>query len=629
MKHDIRERLKTEVLLADGAMGTLLVSRGAAPESPRAPLSVAQPELVAEVYGDYVEAGAQLLTTNTWDANRPKLAKFDWADSLEKINRASVRLAHEAAAGEYVLVAGDVGPLGQLVKPYGPLTKAMVRELFREQVRILLEENVDLLLFETFSSTLEAVEAVKAARDLSKEIPVLASMTFLADGKTTFGTEVVEALSALEEAGADIVGLNCTIGPQETLEVFQKVVSRVGVPVAAMPNAGYPWVVSGRTVYPATPDYFREVARDFVKAGAAIVGGCCGTTPAHVAAMAKEVVGRKRAPVERVARAFVSAPAAPAPEALETSVLKRKLADPKALVVTVEIEPPKGTDCSAALEGAQLLRSYGVDAVNVTDNPMARLRMSSIAVAHMIRHETGVDTVFHFSPRDRNVLGIQSDLLGAAGLGIKALLVVGGDPLKIGDYPQGRHVGEVDTLGLLRIVKGLNAGVDMGGSPIGTATSFAIACAANPAAPDLDLEISKLAAKIEAGATFAQTQPVYDVAALDRFFARPEARAIPVLVGLIPPRSLKQALYFANEVPGMVVPEAILARMRKAAEKGPEWEAEEGLAIGVQLALAIASRARGLHMMPMARYDVVKKVLAALPSREEPARPADAAGSGR
>ena len=628
MKHDIRERLKTEVLLADGAMGTLLVSRGAAPDSPRSPLALAQPELVREVYDDYVEAGTQLLKTNTWDANRAKLTKFDWADSLEKINRASCRLAHEAAAGEYVLVAGDVGPLGQLVKPYGPLTKAMVRELFSEQVRILLEEHVDLLLFETFSSTLEAVEALRAARDLSREIPIVASMTFLADGKTTFGTEVVEALSALEEAGADVVGLNCTIGPQETYEVFQKVVARVGVPVAAMPNAGYPWVASGRTVYPATPEYFREAARDLVKAGAAIVGGCCGTTPAHVAAMAKEVVGKRRAPVARVARAFVHAPSAPAPEALETSHLKRRLADAKALVVTVEIEPPKGTDCTAALDGAQLLRSYGVDAVNVTDNPMARLRMSSIAVAHMIRHDTGVDTVFHFSPRDRNVLGIQSDLLGAAGLGIKALLVVGGDPLKIGDYPQGRSVGEVDTLGLLRIVKGLNAGVDMGGSPIGATTSFAIACAANPAASDLGLEMAKLAAKTEAGATFVQTQPVYDVAALDRFFARPEARAIPVLVGLIPLRSLKQALYFANEVPGIVVPEAILERMRKAAERGPEHEAGEGLAIGIELAKAISERARGLHLMPMARYEVVRAVLEALPARGETPRTAAPAETG-
>ncbi|MBK6405921.1 MAG: methylenetetrahydrofolate reductase [Holophagales bacterium] len=524
-------------------------------------------------------------------------------------------------------MAGDVGPLGQLVKPYGPLTKAMVRELFSEQIRILLEEKVDLLLFETFSSRLEAIEAIKAARDLSKEIPILASMTFLADGKTTFGTEVVEALSALEEAGADVVGMNCTIGPQETLEVFQKVVSRVGVPVAAMPNAGYPWNVSGRTVYPATPDYFREVAR--LREGRRrdrrrLLRRRPPTSPPWRERSSERSRGRRTRrpgvrlrpgdPGSRVARDLAAEEKARRPESA-----RRHRGDRAA----------EGTDASAALDGAQLLRSYGVDAVNVTDNPMARLRMSSIAVAHMIRHETGVDTVFHFSPRDRNVLSIQSDLLGAAGLGIKALLVVGGDPLKIGDYPQGRHVGEVDTLGLLRIVRGLNSGVDLAGSPIGTSTSFAIACAANPAAPDLDVEISKLAAKIEAGATFAQTQPVYDVAALDRFFARPEARLIPVLVGLIPPRNLKQALYFANEVPGMVVPEAILNRMRRAAEKGPQFEAEEGLAIGIELAGAIAERARGIHLMPMARYDVVQRVLASLPARGEPSSVAAGTGEGR
>ena len=614
MKKDIRERLRAEVLLADGAMGTLLVSRGAPAEGPRSPNALTAPELVREIHDDYVAAGAQLLSTNTWDANRSKLSRFDWADSLEKINREAVRLARAAAAGEYVYVAGAVGPLGQLVKPYGPLTRLHVRELFTEQIRILLEEGVDLLSFETFSSTLEAAEALRAARALSAEIPIVASMTFLADGKTSFGEDVEDALSTLVAAGADVVGINCTVGPQEAFEIFGRAAGSVSVPISVRPNAGYPWVVSGRTVYPATPDYFRQSARDLLHAGAALVGGCCGTAPEHVAAMAREALGKARStPAPPTRAVFVEDRSArPREASLETSALKRKLADPRALVVTAEVEPPKGVDASAAVDGARTLRALGVDAINITDNPMARLRMSSIAVAHLIRTETGAETIFHCSPRDRNVLGIQSDLLGAAGLGIKALLVVGGDPLKIGDYPQAKRVGEVDTLGLLRIVRGLNAGTDLAGGAIGSATSFAIACAANPAAKDLDAEISKLSAKIEAGATFAQTQPVYDVAALDRFCARAEPRAIPILIGLIPPKSLKQALYFANEVPGMVVPEEILVRMRRAAEKGPAFEEEEGLAIGVELARAIAERARGLHIMPMARYDAVKRILEAL-----------------
>ncbi len=613
MKQDIRERVRSEVILADGAMGTLLVARGAPADGPRSPLCLSAPELVREIHDDYVAAGSRLLTTNTWDANRAKLTKFDWADSLERINREGVRLARAAAEGEYVWVVGQVGPLGQLVKPYGPLTKPQVREIFSEQIRILLEEGVDVLGFETFSSTLEILEALRAARTLSSGIPILASMTFLTDGKTSFGEDARDALLALHEVGADIVGMNCTIGPQETLENFVRVAPQVPAPISAMPNAGYPWIVSGRTVYPATPDYFKALSKEFIRAGAAVLGGCCGTGPEHIAAMAREVAGKPRTVAVAVPPAVpAEGPPRESRTEIETSPLKRKLADPSALMVTVEVEPPKGTDPSTAVEGARLLKSLGVDAVNVTDNPMARLRMSSIAVAHMIKTDTGVETIFHVSPRDRNVLGIQSDLLGAAGLGIKALLVVGGDPLKIGDYPQAKPVGEVDTLGLLRIVRGLNQGVDLSGGAIGSSTSFAIACAANPAAADLGLEIGKLSAKIEAGATFAQTQPVWDIGALDRFLSCPEARAIPILVGLIPPKSLKQALYFANEVPGMVVPEELLRRMEKAAEKGPAFENEEGIAIGLELARAIADRARGVHIMPMGRYDVVRRILQAL-----------------
>jgi homocysteine S-methyltransferase len=446
-------------------------------------------------------------------------------------------------------------------------------------------------------------------------------MTFLADGKTSFGEDAPDALSALVAAGADVVGMNCTIGPQETLEVFQRVVGAVEAPISVMPNAGYPWVVNGRAVYPATPDYFRDLGREFVRAGAAILGGCCGTGPEHVAALSRAVAGGSRAAVVRAEAALrvVENGGRPRGAELETSPFKRKLATADAFLVTAEIEPPKGTDVTAAVEAARLLKAAGADAVNITDNPMARLRMSSIAVAHLVKRETGAEPIFHFSPRDRNVLGIQSDLLGAAGLGIKAVLAVGGDPLKIGDYPQGKPVGEVDTLGLLRIVKSLNSGRDLAGGAIGSSTSFAVGCTANPAARDLDAEVARLSSKIEAGAAFAQTQPVYDVAALDRFFAREEARQIPVLIGVIPPKSLKQALYFANEVPGMVVPDEVIERMRRASEKGPQFELDEGIAIAAEIARAVAERARGLHVMPMGRYDAVQRIVAELPSARQEA----------
>jgi homocysteine S-methyltransferase len=615
MKKDFRKAIAEEVLLADGAIGTLLTSRGALPGTARSPLNLSDPESVREVHDDYLEAGARILTTNTWDANRVKLTAHEWADSIERINREGVRLAKEASTGEHVFLAGAMGPLGALVKPYGALQLSQVREIFEEQARVLLESGVDLILLETFGSLLEAAEAVRAVRGLSVEIPILAEMTFLADGRTAFGEEAAQALATLASAGADAVGMNCTLGPQETHDVFARLPESLGVPLSVMPNAGYPSVVHGRNVYLSSPDYLREYAAAFVEAGAAIVGGCCGTTPEHIRAMAREVSGRKRARGSRPVSIVVEAEIehlADGGVPIETSRLKRKLAA-QDFVVTAEVEPPRGADCSSAIEGARLLKASGVDAVNVTDNPMARLRMSSIAVAALIQREVGLDAVVQITTRDRNVLGLQSDLLGAAGLGVKAILCLGGDPLKIGDYPQAKQVSEVDVLGLLRIAKGLNAGADLAGNAIGASTRFAIACAANPAAADQEVEMSKLRAKIEAGASFAQTQPVYDLDALARFLERPEAHAIPILVGLIPLLSLKQTLFFANEVPGVVVPPAIQDRMRRAAEKGAEHERAEGLAIARELAAGIAKLAPGMHLMPMGKYKTAGEILEAVP----------------
>jgi methionine synthase / methylenetetrahydrofolate reductase(NADPH) len=614
MKKDFRKTVAEEVLLADGAIGTLLTSRGALPEQARSPLNLSDPESVREVHDDYLAAGARILTTNTWDANRVKLTAHEWGDSLERINREGARLAREAASGELVFVAGSIGPLGALVKPYGSLNLSQVREIFEEQARLLLESGVDLILLETFGSLLEAAEAVRAVRGLSTEIPIVSEMTFLADGRTAFGEDAAHALATLGLAGADAVGMNCTLGPQETHDIFAKLPESLRMPLSVMPNAGYPSVVHGRNVYLSSPDYLREYAAAFVEAGAAIVGGCCGTTPEHIRAMAREVSGRKRAHATRPVSVVLEAEVQTFAEVpIETSRLKRKLASGDDFVITAEVEPPRGADCTSAVEGARLFKAYGVDAVNVTDNPMARLRMSSIAVAALIQREVGLDAVVQITTRDRNVLGLQSDLLGAAGLGVKAILCLGGDPLKIGDYPQAKQVSEVDVLGLLRIAKGLNAGADLAGNAIGAPTRFAIACAANPAAADQEIEMSKLRAKIEAGASFAQTQPVYDLDAVERFLARPEARMIPILVGLIPLLSLKQTLFFANEVPGIVVPPAIQDRMRKAADLGAEHERAEGLSIARELAAGIARMAPGLHVMPMGKYKTAGEILEAVP----------------
>lgn len=614
MKKDFRKAIEEGVLLADGAMGTLLVSRGASPDQAKSPLNVSDPEAVRDVHEDYCDAGARILTTNTWDANRVKLTTHEWADSLEKINREGVRLAREAATGEMVFVAGSMGPLGALVKPYGTLTMTQVREIFAEQARVLLESDVDLVLLETFGSLLEAAEAVRAVRDLSADVPILAQMTFLADGRTAFGEGAVQALSTLARAGADVVGMNCTLGPQESHDVFARLPAAISTPLSVMPNAGYPTIVHGRNVYLSSPDYLREYAEAFAEAGAAVIGGCCGTTPEHIRAMARVVAGRKRAHASVRPSIVVESPEPKTDEVpIETSRFKRQLADKSTFVVTAEIEPPKGVDLSSAIEGARLLKAHGVDAANVTDNPMARLRMSSIAVAALIQREVGLDAVVQITTRDRNVLGLQSDLLGAAGLGLKALLCLGGDPLKIGDYPQGKQVSEVDVLGLLRMAKSLNGGADLAGNSIGSATQFAIGCAANPAASDMSVELSKIRAKIEAGASFAQTQPVYEVDSLARFLACDEAQAIPVVIGLIPLRSLKQTMFFANEVPGIVVPQGIQDRMRRAAEKGADHEKAEGLAIARELATAIHQVARGIHIMPMGKYRLAAEILEAIP----------------
>jgi methionine synthase / methylenetetrahydrofolate reductase(NADPH) len=622
MRKDFRKAVAQEVLLADGAMGTLLVSRGASPEQAKSPLNLSDPEAVREVHEDYCDAGARILTTNTWDANRVKLTAHEWSDSLERINREGVRLAREAAVGEMVFVAGSIGPLGALVKPYGTLTMSQVREIFQEQARALLEAEVDLVLLETFGSLLEAAEAVRAVRGLSSDVPILAEMTFLADGRTAFGESAASSLRTLVAAGADVVGMNCTLGPQETHDVFARLASSVATPLSVMPNAGYPTMLHGRNVYLSSPDYLREYAQAFVDAGAAVIGGCCGTTPEHIRAMARELSGRTRSvPSGRVAAVLESAAPRAAEPPIETSRLKRRLADGDALVLTADVDPPRGVDLSAAIDGARKLKAFGIDGANVTDNPMARLRMSAIAVAALIQREVGLDAVVQMTTRDRNVLGLQSDLLGAAALGLKAILCLGGDPLKIGDYPQGKQVSEVDVLGLLRMARGLNAGADLAGNAIGAATSFEIACAVNPAAADTDAEASRLRARIESGATFALTQPIYDLSALERFLAREETRAIPLLIGLVPLRSAKQTMFFANEVPGIVVPEEIQRRMRAAAGRGAEFERTEGLAIARELARAFALMARGIHLMPGGHYEAVREVLEALPGRErEPVR---------
>jgi homocysteine S-methyltransferase len=615
-RREFLERLEKEVLLCDGAMGTYLYGRGV-PLNERDEQNLTNPDLIKWVHQQYVEAGAQILQTNTFTSNRLKLRELGLEDRLQEINRAAVRVALEAA-GDKIFVAGSVGPLGALVKPYGDLTVEDLGQVYKEQIQILAESGVHLIMIESHPSLLEALEAVRATKAVC-DLPIVAQMTFWEDGKSKFGDDVRRSLEALAAADADVVGLNCTLGPQETFDLINEFASLSDLKLSVQPNAGHPKIINGKTVFLSSPEYMEEFAKAYVNCGANIVGGCCGTTPDHIQAMARSVHGqspkphRRRSvsvhveiqPVEEAAsRVFSEEPDSP------------RLLDKvgKKILATCEINPPKGLDYQRMVEGARQLKEAGVDAVNITDNPMARVRMSSVAMAHILQREVGIEAIWQLTCRDRNVIGIQSDLLGAAALGIRAVLALTGDPITIGDYPKGTAVFEVNSTGLVRIVKGLNNGFDLAEQNIGTKTHFQIGTAVSPSSKDLDKEIARLEEKLEAGADFVQTQPVFDAALAEKFMKRVAPLKVPVILGLMPLRSSRHAEFMHNEVPGISIPDWIRERMRKAPE---EQASEEGIQIAAQLIDEIKGMAAGIHFYPpMNRFDMVVRLMGVLAPKE-------------
>jgi len=595
-------------------MGTLLVSRGLPADHPKSLACLDHPALVREAHEDYISAGADVIETLSFDANRVKLGSIGREEDLERVNRAAVRLAREATSGEYVFVAGSIGPLGALVKPYGSLSLSAVRSHYREQIRILLDEGIDLLMIESMTSLLETVAAVEAARELSPQIPIVALLTFFADGRTRFGESAARAFGELALAGANLVGANCTLGPQETHDVLKSAAASSPVPLAVMPNAGYPTQVAGRSLYLSSPEYVGTFAPAYADLGAVLVGGCCGTTPEHIRAVKAQLGDRRPVPVPSPRMEIsVETPAPPrrSNEAgPESSPFRRRLG--REFLATAEIEPPRGVATEGAIEAARALEKAGIDALTVAENPNARLRMSAVALAHVLERELGIETIVQVTCRNRNILGIQSELLGASALGIRAILALTGDPATMGDYPQATSVRDVDALGLMRIVRGLNDGVDQSRATIGQPTDFLIGALANPAAPDAEGELARLQAKIEAGAQFFQTQPIFDLEAALRFLSRPEAKKVPMLAAVLPLRNYRQAVFFANEIPGMVIPAHILERMKQAAAAGdPEAEAAEALAIARELAAGLAPHVDGIHVVPGIRLDAAGPILAA------------------
>jgi methionine synthase / methylenetetrahydrofolate reductase(NADPH) len=608
------------VLLADGAMGTLLLGRAGRNTTCVELLNVDNPREVERAHAEYVAAGAQLIETNTFAANRLKLAAHEAAPRLMAINAEGVAIARRAAAGR-AYVAGSIGPLGALLRPIGVVERAEASDVFAEHVAAVVAGAPDLLLLETFVGLDEALLALRAARNVAASIPVLVSLSVLDDGKTPAGDDLLAAFLRLREAGADACGVNCAVGPQAVFDAIAPIIDRCDFPISLMPNAGYPQSVGDRTVYESAPPYFARFAAAYVELGASIIGGCCGTTPEHVAAMAPEVVGKRvrprtrgsatalhRRPTTRLT-ARAESPAAVGPEnALRSrapTAFERKLG--LEFVVTAELAAPRGTDAGAMLAAARRLAAAGVDALHISDNPTARVRMAGVAAAHVVMRETGVATVLHLSCRDRNLIGLQSELIGASALGVTAILPLTGDPSNVGDFPKATSVFDVTALGLTQIVRNLNAGMDQAGNDIGGCSRFRIGAAANPMARDLPAEMARLAERIDAGADFVVTQPVFDIAAVSRFLERLRERRVPVLAGLLPLRSFENAEYLHNEVPGMQIPEPIRERMR-AARDGQA----EGVAIARDLMVEFSRLpgVAGVYVICQEQYELAAEVIA-------------------
>ncbi len=612
---EFRERLRERVIVADGAMGTMLYSKGVFINRCYDELNLVQPSLVKGIHEEYVKAGAEILETNTYGANRARLAGYGLADKTVAINQAGVKLAREAA-GEKAFVAGSIGPLGARVEPLGTISVAEAKEIFGEQARALVEAGVDLLILETFSDIVELRAAVEAAREAAGEdLLIVAEVTIDDYGRLPTGMSTEDFTRALNRMPADVIGCNCSVGPKVMLETIEKMVKAAAKPLSAMPNAGVPVRVEGRNMYLCSPEYMSQYARRLLWAGVKIIGGCCGTTPAHIREIVSEVRSLQPAhrPVEvEIKEEEAKAKALPKVPVAEKSRLGAKLAAGK-FVAFVEILPPRGTDASKEIAGARMCAEHGIDCINVPDGPRASARMSAQVTCRLIQEQAGIEAVLHFCCRDRNILGIQSELLGAQALGIRNLICITGDPPRMGAYPGATAVFDVDSIGLVNIVNNLNQGLDIGGNPIGSQTSLLIGVGANPGALNLDEEVERFEQKVKAGAEYVVTQPVFDVKLLENFLRRIEGFRLPLIAGIWPLTSYRNAEFMVNEL-RVPVPEAFLERMRKAGS-GDAARAE-GVAIAREMVRQVRPMVQGVQISaPFGRYELAIRVAEAIGPR--------------
>jgi methionine synthase I (cobalamin-dependent)/5,10-methylenetetrahydrofolate reductase len=613
---EFRGKLESKIVVADGAMGTMLYAKGIFINRCFDELNLSSPDLVREIHQEYVKAGAELLETNTFGANRVRLGGFGYAERLEAINRAGVRLAREAA-GERAFVAGAIGPLGTQIEPLGPLSLNEARAIFREQAAALVSAGIDLIVLETFYSLDELRQAVLAARDAAgPETVVVAQVTVNDDGTLRDGAGTATFTRALDELPVDAIGVNCSAGPKVALETIEKIAAYTRKPLSAMPNAGLPATVEGRNIYLCSPEYMAQYARRFLQAGVRIIGGCCGTTPEHIKQIAGEVRSlqpvRTHMPGASAVEEIKEAKRLPRIPADQKSQLGAKLAAGK-FVAFVEILPPRGVDASKEIAGARLCKEHGIDCINVPDGPRASARLSAQITCQLIQQQAGIEAVLHFCCRDRNILGIQSELLGAHAAGVRNLICITGDPPRMGTYPDATAVFDVDSIGLVNIVNNLNQGLDIGGNPMGSQTALLIGVGANPGALNMDEELRRFAWKVEAGAEYVVTQPVFDLDLLEQFLNRIEHYNLPVIAGIWPLTSYRNAEFMLNEL-RVPVPREYMDRMRQA--DSADKARAEGIAIAQEMATRARPLVQGVQLSaPFGRYEMAVQVAEALGKR--------------
>ena len=611
-------------LLADGAMGTVLYSRGIFINRCYDELNLSDPGLILSVHEEYLQAGAEILETNTFGANRIRLARHGLARKVAEINAAGVRLARQAVAnlhekqGGKAWVAGSVGPLGVRLEPLGKTGLDEARAAFAEQIRVLADggtdpgpnSGVDLLILETMPALNEAHVALEAAHSVAPDLPVLVMITVDDENNCLDGASPQQAAALLTEWGASFVGVNCSTGPTTVLTAIEAMRTATKLPLAAMPNAGLPRAVEGRNIYLCSPEYMASFARKAITAGVQIVGGCCGTTPNHIRAMRSAIRAMDaQAHVETSGAVPVLNPESP-PEPLGARSRIGSMIANGQFVTLAEIVPPKGIDCSKEIEGAHLLAQLGVHAINVYDSPHASARMSAQSLCIQIQQHNGIETILNYICRDRNIFSIQADLLGASSIGLRNILCLTGDPMKLGNYPDATEVFDVDSIGLVNMAQRLNHGLDIGANSIGASTNFTVGVAANPGAPDIENELRRFAYKVEAGAEYAITRPVFDLRLLESFLERIQNHRIPIIASIWPLTSLRNAEYMKNDL-RLSMPEEIMLRMAQA--DTPEAARQEGIKIAQEMLEAVRPYVQGIQVSaPFGLYNVAAEVIASV-----------------